>query len=526
MVDRLLARKVPQLITMRRNLNSRARAYSMVDKKYFTGNDAATCSVVIPAINHRTFVSEPPKMVGAFEIIEEIGSGGMGVVYRARDTNANRFVALKVIRSGRFSNEEQYERFRREAEAASQLEHPNIARIYSVGFAQGLEYFTMELVDGDDLQSQLERFPINARATARLIRKIALAVEHAHSKGIIHRDIKPRNILIDSVGEPKLVDFGLAKRLDVDKTPTQTNQLLGTIPYMAPEQIDSAKHAGPQADVYGLGATMYYCLTGKSPIEGEDLMSQLQHLRETLPTPPRLFRPEIDSDLEHICLRCLQKAPEDRYATAAELASELHRYLEGEPLDKSPLSLWLSLNRQLKRDEIANSSAEILSATAASWVAALTVLFHSLVFLTVWLKIGNPALWTLLGIWFIATNIVNYTYHWSQYWRLSLMERQSGIMQAAVNASFVCLFFIYGPLSLDMPTSPEEHPFLKIYPPFTLIVAITFVAHANFLGRALLPAFLFFPLSILIAYLPVMGPLIFGIIGGGILAWSAALLKR
>ena len=459
-----------------------------------------------------------PKTIGSFEIIDEIGKGGMGIVYRARDTKANRFVALKVIRSASFSSEEQIERFRREASAASQLEHTNIVRVYFVGTDKGTDFFTMELIEGEDLHSKRRNSPMESKEAAQLIRKIALALEFAHSRGIIHRDIKPGNILIDVTGEPKLLDFGLAKSPHADGANTKSNQLLGTLNYMAPEQINDAKNAGSQTDVYGLGATLYFCLTGKAPISGSDFVTVLQRLRETLPVPPRAIRADVDPDLELICLRCIQKEPCDRYESAAHLAIDLGRYLQGEPVEKAPVSWWNSLTRQIRRDEI---SAEMPSSIAAVWVAVLTLAFHSTVFLILFLNLGNIALWLALAVWMIATNAVNYIYHWSQFWQLAPLERQSGIIQLAVQVSFVCLFLIHGPWTF----AESSQQFLKIYPPFTIVLAIAFVAHGNFFGRLLLPAFLFFPLSVLIAYVhPVCGPLILGFAGSAIAAWCAKKL--
>lgn len=294
--------------------------------------------------------------------------------------------------------------------------------------------------------------------------------------------------------------------------------MLGTVNYMAPEQIDDAKNAGPKTDVYGLGATLYHCLTGEAPISGDNLVTVLQRLRETLPVAPRVICPGVNADLELICLRCIQKNPQDRYESAAHLAADLHRYLSGEPVQKASLSWWHSLSRQIRRDEL---SLEMPSATAAVWIATLTLVFHTTVFFVIYLNLSNIFLWLVLAIWFIGTNLVNYIYHWSQFWQLTPMERQSGIIQLAVHISFVCLYLANGPLTL----TESSQQFLAIYPPFTLIVAVAFAAHVNYFGRMLLPAFLFFPLSILIAYMPPLcGPLLLGFVGSAIAAWCSIKL--
>ncbi|MFT5302805.1 MAG: serine/threonine protein kinase [Mariniblastus sp.] len=461
-----------------------------------------------------------PKTIGAFEIIDEIGKGGMGIVYRAHDAKANRSVALKVIRSGSFSSNEQVERFRREARAASQLEHANIVRVYFVGTDEDTDFFTMELIEGEDLHSKLRNSPMESKEAARLIREIALALEYAHTKAIIHRDIKPSNILIDLEGEPKLLDFGLAKSPDIDGANTMSNQMLGTVNYMAPEQIDDAKNAGPETDVYGLGATLYHCLTGIAPISGGDFITVLQRLRETLPVAPRKICPDVDADLELICMRCIQKNPQERYQSAEHLAADLRRYLSGEPVEKAPASWKQSLARQLRRDDL---TIELPSATSAVWFAALTLAFHTSIFVVIKWEFGFGALWLATAVWFLATNVVSYAYHWSQFWQLAPIERQSGLILLAVHVSFVCLFVI----NVNFTSGNQYLEFLEIYPPFTLIVAVAFVAHGHVFGRWLLPAVLFFPLSILIAYLPPLwGPLLLGFVGSAILAWSASKVRQ
>ncbi len=231
-------------------------------------------------------------------------------------------------------------------------------------------------------------------------------------------------------------------------------------------------------DVYGLGATLYHCLTGKAPFSGDDLLEVLQQVRQRLPVPPRSICPEIDQDLELICLRCLQKGPHDRYESAAKLAEDLHRFLKGEPIEKTPGSWWHAFTRIVRhRQELQD---DLPSTLAARWVAGLTFVFHIAVFLVIATQLQNIVLWLLLAAWFAAINTVNFVYHWSQYWQLTPMERQSGIIQLAVNIAFICLFLIYGPLSVDQ----SSHQFLAIYPPFTLILAVALLAHGSiYLGR-------------------------------------------
>jgi serine/threonine protein kinase len=464
-----------------------------------------------------------PKTIGGFQVISEIGHGGMGIVYRVFDPKGNRFIALKAIRSGSFSGREEVERFRREAMSTCQLDHPNIVRVYFVGSDQAIDYFTMELVEGQNLQSILRQRRLDKKDAVELIRKVALALEFAHSKGIIHRDVKPGNILVDRAGEPKLVDFGLAKCPDLGAIQTRSEQMLGTINYMAPEQISSAKTAGPPADIYGLGATLYHCITGVPPISGDDLISVLQRLKDTQPIPPSSLRGDIDRDLEQICLRCLRKVPAERYQSAGQLANDLQCYLDGKPISFSSSSWWDSLRRQVKRDEL---TSELPSASAATWLAGVTLAFHGAVYSIIAWDLGNPILWFAIGAWFTAVNLVNYSFHWSQYWQLSGMERQSGIIQLAVNLSLLFLFLIYGPISLAELPEPSSHPFLKVYPPFSLIVAVACMAHGQYFGQMLMPAISFFALALVISYIPLSGPLLFAAASAAVLIWSAKILHR
>src|SRR5882724_3565099 len=247
---------------------------------------------------------------GDYELLEEIGRGGQGVVYRARQKSLNRIVALKVIGFGQWATQAHLKRFRREAESAANLDHPCIVPIYDVGEREGSCYFSMKFIDGGQLDEVAKRTPISTRNAAELIAKLARTVHHAHEHGILHRDIKPGNILLDRRGEPHLTDFGLARLLETESTVTRTLEVLGTPSYMAPEQALGENAAVSSAtDVYGLGAVLYQLLTGHPPFAGGTTFETVRLVLDTEPRQPRLSNPKVDRDLATICLKCLEKDP-------------------------------------------------------------------------------------------------------------------------------------------------------------------------------------------------------------------------
>jgi TolB-like protein/predicted Ser/Thr protein kinase len=273
---------------------------------------------------------------GDYDVQEEIGRGGQGVVYRARQKSLNRIVALKVIGLGHWAREEHVRRFRLEAEAAASLNHPGIVPIYEIGEREGSCYFSMGLVEGSQLDEVVKREPMPPRRAAELIAKLARTVHYAHEHGILHRDIKPGNILLDAKGEPHLTDFGLARLMETESAVTRTLEVLGTPSYMAPEQAtgNNPVTAGltSATDVYGLGAVLYQLLTGHPPFAGGTTFETIKLLLETEPRAPRQLNPKIDCDLSTICLKCLEKDPKRRYSCALGLAEDLERWLRHEPI--------------------------------------------------------------------------------------------------------------------------------------------------------------------------------------------------
>lgn len=296
--------------------------------------------------------TEPVRLRSTFarlELLDEIGRGGMGVVYRARQLDLQRIVAVKLILADRLASSEEVQRFQNEARAAASLRHPNIVAIHAIGESDGQHYFVMEYVAGESLAERLCRGPLPIDEAARLLVKIAGAIHHLHLQGIIHRDIKPSNILLDQQGEPFVTDFGLAKIFENDHGQTRTGAIVGTPSYMSPEQASGrTRLISPRSDVYSLGAMLYEMLTGRPPFREEHPLDTLVQVLEGEPTLPRHLNPQVGRDLELICLKCLDKDPERRYASAADLADDIGRYLRGEGV--AAHSGWMSsLRRWMRR---------------------------------------------------------------------------------------------------------------------------------------------------------------------------------
>lgn len=311
-----------------------------------------------------------------YELIEELARGGMGVVYRARQISLNRPVAIKMILGGHLANATEMKRFRAEAETAAQLRHPNIVAIHEVGEHAGQPFFSMDLVEGQNLAQLVRNEPLPSRKAAAYLKTIAEAVQYAHSRGVLHRDLKPSNILIEANDQPRITDFGLAKRFStsvgtlstasqsesgkvgdaVERVPTheltQTGQVLGSPSFIPPEQAAGQKdQIGPASDVYSLGAILYHCLTARPPFMAETLTQTLRMVAEQEPASPHLLNASVPRDLETICLKCLEKQPKRRYATAQEVAQELGRFLEQKPIHARPASAVGKVHRWCLRNK-------------------------------------------------------------------------------------------------------------------------------------------------------------------------------
>jgi len=317
--------------------------------------------------------------LGDYELLEEVGRGGQGVVFRARQKSLNRTVALKVIRLGQWASKAHLKRFRLEAEAAARLEHPGIVPIHEVGERDGSCYFSMKFIEGGQLDEVARRKPMPIRQTVELIAKVARTVHYAHEHGILHRDIKPGNILLDQKGEPHLTDFGLARLVEMESTMTRTLDVLGTPSYMAPEQaVGNNSAVGSVTDIYGLGAVFYQLLTGQPPFAGGATYETIKLLLDTEPRNPRLLNPKIDRDLSTICLKCLEKDPNRRYSSALALAEDLERWLKHEPIQARHTGLFVRGGKWVRRNPTSALLAASLVglAAAAGWIAWKSELIH------------------------------------------------------------------------------------------------------------------------------------------------------
>jgi serine/threonine protein kinase len=284
--------------------------------------------------------------VPGYEILGELGRGGMGVVYMARQLRLKRVVALKMILAGLHAGVDAVARFRTEAEAVARLQHPHFVQIYEVGEADGRPYCALEYVDGGSLATRLAGTPLTPHQAARLIETLAMAMQAAHERGIVHRDLKPANVLLTRDGQPKITDFGLAKQLDTVQGQTRSGAIVGTPSYMAPEQAGGqSKEVGPAADIYALGAILYEMLTGRPPFQAATALDAVRRVLGEEPVPPSRVNVLLPRDLETICLKCLQKEPQRRYASAAALADDLRRFQTGEPILARPVGRWEQLRR-------------------------------------------------------------------------------------------------------------------------------------------------------------------------------------
>jgi serine/threonine protein kinase len=325
-----------------------------------TAGTSSSTLPVSPSLDNVTAVEI--DTVPGYEILEELGRGGMGVVYKARQIGLNRLCALKMILAGNQAGASDLARFQIEAEALARLQHPNIITVYEVGQHQGKPYFSLEFCAEGSLDRKLSGVPFKPARAAKLVRTLAEAMHAAHMANVIHRDLKPANVLLAACGlaghssdhTPKITDFGLAKCMDIVGQ-TRTGAVMGTPSYMAPEQAEGKKEVGPAADVYGLGAILYECLVGRPPFKAATAYDTIMQVISDEPVPPRQLNANVPRDLETICLKCLEKDPTKRFSSAAALAEDLQRFLEGKPVLARPLPAWEQCLKWVKRRPVAAS---------------------------------------------------------------------------------------------------------------------------------------------------------------------------
>jgi serine/threonine-protein kinase len=337
----------------------------------------------------------PPEIPG-YELLEVLGQGGMGVVYKARQKSLNRVVALKLLPAAACAGMELAARFRNEAEAAARLRHPNIVQVYDAGEHGGVPFYAMEYVAGPTLAQALRAGPLPPRQAAECLEQVARAIHYAHKQAVVHRDLKPANVLLASGGRkppgddepgslrpplacytPKITDFGLAKALDAAAELTLAGQIVGTPTYMAPEQVRGAKEVGPATDVYSLGAVLYAALTGRPPFRAETVYATLALVAEAEPPPPRWLREGVPRDLETVCLKCMQKEPGRRYPTAEEVADDLRRWMEGDPPRARRAWVGERVARKAGRNRLATVLLVLWLVTLAGLGVALTLLWSA-----------------------------------------------------------------------------------------------------------------------------------------------------
>jgi WD40 repeat protein len=375
-----LCRDCPELLEpLRRQID----ALRAVDAVLTTTEDRSATVQVAPVadttqdapVAPAPLPSEVARLPG-YEILGELGRGGMGVVYKARQLSLGRVVALKMVLAGAQAGANQLARFRAEVEAIARLQHPNLIQVFEVGEHDGQPYFAMEFVDGGGLDHKIDGKPQPPRQAADLVETLARAMHAVHRAGIIHRDLKPGNVLLTTDGTPKITDFGLAKRLDGERGPTLTGDIIGTPSYMAPEQAwGQTREIGPAADIYALGAILYELLTGRPPVEGESPWDAIHRVVFEEPITPRRLQPCVPPDLETICLKCLQKEPHKRYDSALALADDLRRFLQDEPILARPIGRWERIVKWARRRPAAASLVAV-SALALLVLAVGGVVSH------------------------------------------------------------------------------------------------------------------------------------------------------
>jgi TolB-like protein/Tfp pilus assembly protein PilF/tRNA A-37 threonylcarbamoyl transferase component Bud32 len=350
-----------------RDSSAAAVAWSKADDGGSVKNVEANATAAARHSKKAARAAEMLGELGDYELLEEVGRGGQGVVFRARQKSLNRTVALKVISLGQWASKTRLKRFRLEAEAAARLEHPGIVPIHEVGERDGSCYFSMKFVEGGQLDEVARRAPMSIRQAAELIANVARTVNYAHEHGILHRDIKPGNILLDAKGEPHLTDFGLARLIETESTMTRTLEVLGTPSYMAPEQaVGNNTAVSSVTDVYGLGAVLYQLLTGQPPFAGGTTYETIKLVLDTEPRQPRLLNPKVDRDLSTICLKCLEKDPKRRYSSALALAEDLERWLKHEPILARHTGIFARGKKWVQR----NPSSALLAASLVALAAA------------------------------------------------------------------------------------------------------------------------------------------------------------
>ncbi len=444
-----------------------------------------------------------PTQIGDYELREELGRGGMGVVFRARQLSLSRDVAVKMILRGRLASELDLQRFLSEASATARLQHPQIVPVYEVGDIDGRPFFSMKLIEGSSLADRLADGPLPERQVAQWIAVVARAISYAHRQGIVHRDLKPSNILFDENSVPMISDFGLAKRFGVEHDLTRSGMLVGTPSYMSPEQASGRRDdVGPASDIYSLGCVLYHALTGRPPLVADSVMELVMLVLEQDPMPPRALRPRLDRDLEMIVIRCLQKPSDLRYETADELADDLEAYLRDERVSAASGRFSQVVARWFRETH----HASVLENWGLLWMwHAMVLLVASL--LTWVLEHQEVAQrWSYISVWVIGLGA------WAAvFWKLrqrigpvTFVERQVAHVWGTSMITIAMLF----PLEwwLDLPV-------LSLSPLLGVITAGVFIIKAGmFSGAFYVQAAALLAVAVVMAVFPRYAHLVFGVV--------------
>lgn len=457
------------------------------------------------ATNSDTSVWPPqlPFRMGDYQLLEHVGQGGMGIVFRAKQISLGREVAIKMIQRNRLNSPEDHQRFLAEAEATARLEHPGIVQVYEAGEFEGTPYFSMQFIRGETLAQRLQNGPLPQRQAALLMAAVSRAIDYAHKQGILHRDIKPSNIILDEGGTVRVTDFGLAKFCGTNDHLTRTGAILGTPSYMSPEQASGrSSQLGPTSDVYSLGTVLYHLLTGRPPIVADSPLELALKVLEQEPVPPRVLEPKIDRDLEMVVVRCLQKPPDLRYATAAELADDLEAFLRDEPITARSGHFTQVLARVLRETHHA--------AVLENW--GLLWMWHSMVLL-IWCiltetldwygiqsRMAYAGLWTVgLGAWAAVFWVMR-----RRMGPVTFVERQIAHIWGASMIAIAMLF----PFEWWLDLKP-----LTLSPLLGVITGMVFLVKAGMLSGAFyVQAGFLFLTSVFMAIFPNYAHLIFGVV--------------
>ncbi|MEC7680372.1 MAG: serine/threonine-protein kinase [Planctomycetota bacterium] len=447
-----------------------------------------------------------PVVIGDYRLEDEIGRGGMGVVFRAKQISLNRTVAVKMILRGRLASDTDIGRFLSEAKATAKLEHPNIVPVYEAGDMEGRAFFSMKLIEGPTLSERVAAQPLRQRDAASLVAKIARAIGYAHQQGILHRDLKPSNIIIASEDIPMVTDFGLAKQVDSQMDATRSGALVGTPAYMSPEQASGRTHLlGPGSDIYSLGCVLYYALTGRSPFLADTPMDLVMQVIEQEPVSPRALRPRLDRDLEMITIRCLQKPIDLRYETAEALAEDLEAYLADEKVVASSGRFTQVIARMFRETH----HAGVLENWGTLWI------WHSMMLLVAGLltwqlnQLGYSERWVYGAVWTVGLGA------WAGvFWKIrqrigpvTFVERQVAHVWGASMVAIAMLFPIEAILKL---------PVLTFSPLLGIISSMVFVIKASmFHGIFYLQAAVLSLTAVAMAIWPNHGHLLFGLTSAG-----------